>query len=102
MFQENKKLRDMKSLYKQMEAGINVDYRCPTCRDCTKCKDSDFTNKISIREEVEHKQIEDSDRINKKILVSLPKSGEEKLFLSSNPETALQSYQKMCLNTSKD
>ena len=55
-----------------MEAGTNVDYRCPARRDCTKCKNSDFTDKINIREDVEQKQIEDSinfDRINKKILV---------------------------------
>ena len=38
MFQENEKLRDMKSWYKQMEAGTNVDYRCPACYDCTKYK----------------------------------------------------------------
>ena len=91
MFQEIEKLRDMKSWYKQMEAGTNVEYRCPACRDCSKCKNSDFTDKISIREEVEQKQIADSitfDRVNKKILVSLPKRGEEKFFLSSNRESA--------------
>ena len=105
MFQEIEKLRDMKSWYKQMEAGTNVEYRCPACRDCSKCKNSDFTDKISIREEVEQKQIEDSitfDRVNKKILVSLPKRGEEKFFLSSNRESALKIYHQMCRKASKD
>ena len=27
-----------------MEAGTNVEYRCPACRDCSKCKNSDFTD----------------------------------------------------------
>ena len=105
MFQQNEKLHYMKSSYKQMEAGTNVDYRCPACRDCSKCKNLDYTDKISIREEVEQKQIEDGitfDRINKKILVSLPKRGKEKFFLSSNRETALEIYQQMCKKASKD
>ena len=105
MFQEIEKLRDMKSWYKQMEAGTNVEYRCPACRDCSKCKNSDFTDKISIREEVKQKQIEDSitfDRVDKKILVSLPKGGEEKFFLTSNRKSSLKIYHQMCRKASKD
>ena len=88
-----------------MESGTNVEYRCPACRDCIKCRDSDFTDKVSIQEDIEQKQVEDSisfDRINKKIWVSLPKRGDEKFFLSSNRDLALKVYQKVCGKASKD
>ena len=99
------KLRDLKFWFKQLEAGTNVEYRCPACRDCSKCRDSDFTDKVSIREEIEQKQIEDSitfDRVNKKIWVSLPKRGDEEFFLSSNRDMAVKVYQKICEKASKD
>jgi len=105
MFQDDERLRDVKFWYKQMESGTTVEYRCPSCRDCVKCRDSDVTDKISIREEIEQKQIEDSitfDRVNRKIWVSLPKRGDEKFFLSSNRDIALKVYQKVCEKAAKD
>ena len=102
---DDDKLRDMKFWYKLAESGTSVEYRCPACRDCSKCKNSDFTDKISIREEIEQKQVEDSitfDRENKKIWVSLPKRGEEEFFLSSNRDLALKVYNKMCEKAAKD
>ena len=104
-FSDEDRLRDLKFWCKQMESGTRVEYRCPACRDCNKCRDSDFTDKVSIREEIEQKQVEDSiafDRVNKKIWVSLPKRGDESFFLSSNREVALKVYQKMCEKASKD
>ena len=105
MFEEDDKLKDLKFWYKQMEEGTTVEYRCPACRDCAKCKNSDFTDKVSIREEVEQQAIEDSitfDRENKKIWVSLPKRGEERFFLSSNRDIALKVYKKICEKATKD
>ena len=105
MFEDDDRLRDLKFWYKQMESGTSVEFRCPACRDCSKCRNSDFTDKISIREEVEQKQVEDSihfDRENKKIWVSLPKRGDERFFLSSNRDIALKVYKKMCEKASKD
>ena len=84
--EEDSKLRDMKHWYKQIEGGTTVEYRCPACRECSKCKNSDTTEKISLREEVEQKAVEDSvhfDRENKKVMVELPKRGEEEFFLTS-------------------
>ena len=69
---DDDKLRDHKHWFKQLEGGLTVDYRCPSCRECPKCKDSDTTEKISMREESEQKAIEDSvtlDTENKKIVV---------------------------------
>ena len=87
-----------------MESGTSVEYRCPSCRDCSKCKDSDNTDKISLREEVERKAIEDSiafDRENKRIIVSLPKRGKEEFFLSSNRDIAMKVFKKVCEKASK-
>ena len=84
---DDDKLRDLKHWFKQLEGGLTVDYRCPSCRECPKCEDSDTTEKISMREESEQKAIEDSvtlDTENKKIVVSLPKRGKEEQFLTSN------------------
>ena len=85
--EEESKLRDMKHWYKQIEGGTTVEYICPSCRECSKCKNSDTTEKISLREEVEQKAVEDSvhfDRENKKVMVELPKRGEEDFFLTSD------------------
>ena len=67
-YSEEDGLRDLKYWYRQMEGGTTVDYRCPNCRECIKCKNSDNTDKISLREEIEQKAVEDSvhfDRENK-------------------------------------
>ena len=103
--EEDYKLRDIKYWYKQMEAGTTVEYRCPDCRECSKCKNSDTTDKISLREEVEQKAVEDSvsfDRVNKKVIVSLPKRGKEEFFLSSNRDIAVKVYKKICEKASKN
>ena len=81
-----------------------MEYRCPACRDCAKCKDSDTTEKISLREEVEQKQIVDSvmlDLENKRIVVKLPKRGPEEQFLTSNRDLALKVYKGICVKASK-
>ena len=49
------KLTDIKYWIRQMEGGLSVEYRCPACRDCIKCKNSDTTEKVSLREEVENR-----------------------------------------------
>ena len=69
------------------EAGLEVDYRCVRCRDCSQCKNADRTEKISLREEAEMELIDKSVRLdleNKQIICSLPLRGEERDFLTSN------------------
>ena len=88
-----------------MEAGTTVEYRCPTCRECSKCKNSDVTEKVSLREEVEQKAVEESvyfDRYNKKVMVNLPKRGAEEFFLSSNKDIAMKVYKKICDKAAKN
>ena len=104
MSEDEGNLRDLKYWYKQMEAGTSVEYRCPACRECVKCKNSDTTDKVSLREEVEQKAVEDSvffDREKKKVMVKLPKRGKEEFFLSSNRDIALKVYKKICEKATK-
>ena len=101
---DEEKLKDIKYWMRQMEGGLTVEYRCPACRDCVKCKDSDTTEKVSLREEVEQRQIVDNVRLdleNKRIVVELPKRGPEEQFLTSNRDLALKVYKGICAKASK-
>ena len=53
----DKKLNDLKTLIKIMEQGINLEYRCQKCRDCWSCRNSNETERISVREEQEDEAI---------------------------------------------
>ena len=102
---EDNKLRNAKAWYKNMEGGLEDVYRCPICRDCLKCKESDKTEVISLREEQEQHQIEESvslDFENKRVLVHLPKRGEETQFLSSNRNIASKVLANNCKKARND
>ena len=102
---DDEKLRDMKHWLRQMEGGLTVEYRCPACRECPRCRDADTTEKITMREEVEQKAIEDSvtlDMVNNRIVVTLPKRGKEEQFLSSNRDIALKVLNGVCSKASKN
>ena len=85
---------------KQLESsGIDVDYRCVRCRNCSQCRDSAVTDKVSLRQEQELQQCRDSvelDKVNKKVTVSLPLRGPEREFLSSNKAFAEQTLVQQC------
>ena len=101
---DDDKLRDLKHWLKQLEGGITVEYRCPACRECPRCRDADTTEKISMREEVEQKAIEDSvhlDLTNNRVVVSLPKRGKDEQFLTSNRDIALKVLNGVCSKASK-
>ena len=86
-------LREIKNLRLEQECGIDINYRCVRCRECSACKDSDRSEAISLREEAEMDLIDQSvklDLVNKKIICSLPLRGEEKQFLTSNYGQALK------------
>ena len=77
----------------EQECGVDINYRCVRCRDCSTCKDADRTEAISLREEAEMELIDQSVKLdleNKQILCSLPLRGEEKHFLSSNYNQAFK------------
>ena len=80
-------LREIRRLRLEQECGIDTNYRCVRCRDCSACKDSDRTEAISLREEAEMELIDQSvalDLENKQITCSLPTRGDESQFLTSN------------------
>ena len=83
----------------EMQEPYDVEYRCIECRDCSRCRDGDKTERISLREEAEMYQIKQSIFLNydkKRIDCSLPLRGPERSFLSTNTEQAIAILNKQC------
>ena len=92
-------------LVKLQESGISLEYRCPSCRDCSSCKSAPDTERISLREEAEDQAMKDAVRIDferKKITCSLPLRGKEEEFLSDNREVALKVLNSQCKKVQND
>ena len=54
---------------------MDLNYRCIRCRECSACRDSDRTEAISLREEAEMEQIDQSVKLDlqqKQIICTLP------------------------------
>ena len=87
------------------DSGLDVDYRCPRCRECTDCKNADKTEQISLREEAERYEIQKSvflDFENKQILCTLPLIGKESDYLTCNRDRALKILMQQCKRYYKD
>ena len=101
----DERIRDLKRFYELHESGLEVEYRCPDCRDCVNCKSSDKTEKISLREECEQFEIIKSVKLdleNKRIQCTLPLIGKERDFLTSNRERAVKILMQQCKKYHKD
>ena len=99
------KIQKIKKNLQLFDSGLEVEYRCVKCRDCSQCKKADQSEKISIREEQEMQLIRDSiflDWDNKKVVCSLPVRGEETDFLTSNRNRALRVLDQQCKRWFKD
>ena len=99
------KLAGLKMLIKLQESGISLEYRCPSCRDCSNCKNAPDTERISLREEAEDQAMKDSVHIDfqkKKITCSLPLRGKEEEFLSDNREVAMKVLNSQCKKVEND
>jgi len=86
----DEKLSLLKSKLPQ-EVPLDLDYRCVSCRNCSKCLDSDNQEKISLREEAELAQCMDSVKLdyeNSRIICSLLLRGDEQKFLGPNRDIA--------------
>ena len=46
-------LSEIRRLRLQQESGMDLNYRCIRCRDCSACKDSDRTEAMSLKEYIE-------------------------------------------------
>ena len=97
---------ELRGLMRQVESsGLDVEYRCVRCRSCGDCRNSDQTDKISLREEQELQQCKDSvelDFINKRINVSLPLRAPERDFLATNKDIAEKILEQQCKKYSND
>ena len=91
---------ELKGLMREVEtSGLDVDYRCVRCRNCQDCRNADHTDKISLREEQELQQCMDSvqlDKLNKKVIVSLPLRAPERDFLVTNRDSAEKILIQQC------
>ena len=47
-----------------MEEGLNIEYHCSKCRNCTDCHNSYETERISLREKAEDLMVKDSIKID--------------------------------------
>ena len=69
------------------------------CRDCTRCKNADQTEKISLRQEAEMLKVAESVKLDwerGRIVCSLPLRGPERDFLSSNKQQAIKILDQQC------
>ena len=81
------------------DGGLNVEYRCVKCRDCPDCRNSDESEKTSLREEAEEYMIKQSVKLdieNRRIICSLPLRGPEQDFLTNNRDRALKVLDQQC------
>ena len=95
----DEKISEYRRFLEMQELGLDVDYRCPDCRDCLRCKKADRTEKISLREECEDFEVKKSIQLDfkqKKILATLPLRGKERDFLSSNRDKAIKILLQQC------
>ena len=93
MVSNDERISDFKKHQNMHESGLEVEYRCPKCRECVDCKSSDRTEKISLKEESEMYEIRKSIQLdfeNHTIRSTLPLKGKERDYLSSNRERGVK------------
>ena len=87
-----------------------VNYRCPDCANCSKCKMSGKSKNISLKERLEQDIIEKSvsvDIENEKVFVELPFTRDPEKFLTEkhhgtdNYSQALRMYKRQCKKPDK-
>ena len=78
-------ISEEEKLFNRVEAsGMDIQYRCVSCRNCNKCKNGDVIEETSLKEELEQAMIEASVK-----LIPSEKKLEAKLPFIENPATAL-------------
>ena len=93
------RIADIKKWREMMDTGINIDYRCVKCRNCSDCRNADETEKVSLRQDVEDAKICESVQIDydkKQILATLPLRGPEEEFLANNRNRAMCVLNQQC------
>ena len=90
------KIVRLKKLQPAIDGGLNIEYRCSKCRDCSLCKKAIETERISLRVEAEDAIIWDSvklDAKNKRIVATLPLRGKEEDFLTTSRPRAVKTLE---------
>ena len=93
------RIRDFNRHSQLHDLGLDVDYRCPACRECQECKNADKTEKVSLREESEWYEIKKSVKIDleqKQLRCTLPLMAKERDFLTCNRDRALKILTQQC------
>ena len=88
-----------------MEQGINLEYRCPKCRECQKCRNGPTAERISIREEMEDELIIENVHIDfekKQITATMPMRGDPDQYLSNNRDMCEKVLEAQCKKIEKD
>ena len=96
---DDEDIQYLKMIQKAQEEGLSVEYRCPKCRNCSSCRNSHETERISLREEAEDLLIRESVKLdwnNKRIVSHLPMRGKEEEFLTNNRDNAVKILQQQC------
>ena len=102
---DDENLKALRKLHQAQQEGFQIEYRCPRCRNCSDCRRSFQTERVSLREEAEDLMIWDSvvlDWDKKRIICYLPLRGSEEEFLSTNRDIALRILDQQCFKYFKD
>ena len=59
-FSTEEKIQNIRRNWSILDSGLQIEYRCVKCRDCSQCKNADQTERISLREEQEMQLIKES------------------------------------------
>ena len=103
--ESDQSLNDLKTVIKIMEQGIDIQYRCPKCRECWGCKSGPTTERVSLREEQEDDVIKDSVKLdfeNKQITAVLPLRGDPAQLLAPNRDIAAKVLDQQCRKIKDD
>ena len=97
-------IRDQKCFDDVENAASQILYRCPDCRNCQKCKNSERIESISIKEEVEQDIINQSvivDQVRGVTEAKLPLIEDPVYKLAPNKDKALAIYNSQLKRLSK-
>ena len=103
--QDDADVATMRQFINAQDGPLRIEYRCPNCRNCTRCREAVDTEKVSLREEAEEVEIKQSVKLdfkNRQFVCKLPLRAKPEDFLSSNRNSAERVLERQCKMYSKD
>ena len=101
----NSVVRDEKDYFAIEDLGTVTEYRCVACRNCARCRQGDSLEKVSLKEEAEQAQIENSVNLNvqeKTLEASLPFIDSPATKLTDNKKVAISIFRSQMRNIEKN